>query len=113
MPEVRGGLVGGHFGDGPPGGHREHDVTLTLSGSPAGRGSYTLRSGTCSEEADWTLDHPQTSTSVQVWLLRDGRTARCIPGADNIMLHVAGGTVAKPVLSTTGPNGTGWLLTRQ
>ncbi|WP_406179263.1 hypothetical protein [Streptomyces sp. NBC_01006] len=92
---------------------REHDVTLTLSGSPGGRGSYTLRSATCSEEADWSLRNPQMSTSVQVWLLRDSMTTRCIPGPDNIRLYVAGGTVAKPVLSTTGPNGTAWFLTRQ
>ncbi|MFE5560175.1 hypothetical protein [Streptomyces sp. NPDC056544] len=91
----------------------ERDVILTLSGSPGGRGSYTLRSATCSEEADWTLDYPQMSTSVQVWLLRGSGTARCIPGPDNVMLHVAGGTVAKPVLSATGPNGTVWFLARQ
>ncbi|MFD7912554.1 hypothetical protein ACFV30_17790 [Streptomyces sp. NPDC059752] len=53
------------------------------------------------------------STSVPVWLLRGGGTARCVPGPDNVMLHVAGGAVAKPVLSAAGPNGTVWFLARQ
>ncbi|WP_406086141.1 hypothetical protein [Streptomyces virginiae] len=93
--------------------NHEHGVTLTMSSSSGGRSSYTLTSGTCSEEADWTLDHPQMSTSVQAWLLRDSGTTRCIPGPDSIRLRVVGGTVAKPVLSTNGPSGVSWVLTRQ
>ncbi|MGW3325426.1 hypothetical protein [Streptomyces virginiae] len=93
--------------------NHEHGVTLTLSGSSNGRSSYTLTSGTCSEAADWTLDYPQMSTSVQVWLLRDSGTTRCIPGPDSLLLHVVGGTVAKPVLRTPGPSGVSWLLTRE
>ncbi len=89
---------------------RDHDVTLTLSDPPDGRSSYTLNSPTCSETGDWTLDHPQMTTSVQVWLLRDNGATRCIPGSDSIRLHVVGGTATRPVLS---PNGTAWLLTRQ
>lgn len=93
--------------------NHEHGVTLTLSSSSGGPSSYTLTSGTCSEAADWTLDYPQMSTSVQVWLLRDSGTTRCIPGPDSIRLYVVGGTVARPVLSTNGPSGVSWHLTRE
>ncbi|MGW6576128.1 hypothetical protein ACWGAN_28705 [Streptomyces sp. NPDC054945] len=88
----------------------EQGVTLTLSGPPDGPSSYTLESATCSETGDWTLDHPQMTTSVQVWLLREKGAARCLPGSDSLRLLVVGGTATRPVLS---PNGTAWLLTRQ
>ncbi|WP_314251269.1 hypothetical protein [Streptomyces sp. DSM 40907] len=93
--------------------NHEHGVTLTMSSSPGGRSSYTVESAMCSEAADWTLDYPQMSTSVHVRPPRDSGTTRCIPGPDSIVLHVVGGTVAKPVLSTNGPSGVSWLLTRQ
>ncbi|MER7826026.1 hypothetical protein ABTX85_26090 [Streptomyces sp. NPDC096097] len=91
----------------------EQGVTLTLSDPPDGPSSYTLESATCSETADWTLDHPQMTTSVQPWLLREKGAARCLPGPDSLRLLVVGGTVAEPVLGTAGPNGVFWFLTRQ
>ncbi|KPI23494.1 hypothetical protein OV450_7416 [Actinobacteria bacterium OV450] len=93
--------------------NHEHGVTLTMSSPPDGQSSYTLTSGTCSEAANWTLDYPQMSTSARVRLLRDSGTTRCLPGPDSIVLYIVGGTVAKPVLSTGGPTGVTWLLTRQ
>ncbi|MBT2451370.1 hypothetical protein J7F03_30740 [Streptomyces sp. ISL-43] len=89
----------------------EHDLTLTLTGAPYGQGGrYTLRWGACSEEAAWSLDSPQMTTSVQVWLDRDEVT-HCLPASD-VEIRVAGGTVADPVLGLTGPDRTDWLLTR-
>lgn len=90
---------------------RPHELTLTLTGASHGQGHYTLRWGACSEEATWSLDYPHMTTSVQVWLHRDVATA-CLPGPEDVMLRVAGGTVAAPVLDFTGPDGTTWLLTK-
>lgn len=78
---------------------REHDLTLKLTDGDYGEGSrghYTLHRQACSENADWNLDHPQMTTSVQVWLIRDRITTPCLPGTGDIMLRVAGGTVASP-----------------
>ncbi|MGW6704945.1 hypothetical protein ACWGDE_08640 [Streptomyces sp. NPDC054956] len=89
------------------------DLTLTLTDGAHGQGGkYTLRSGECTEEATWNLDYPQMTTSVQVWL-NQGEATHCLPGGTQVMVRVAGGTVAAPVLSLPGPDGTAWLLTRQ
>ncbi|MFE9484726.1 hypothetical protein ACFYNM_39870 [Streptomyces spororaveus] len=88
------------------------DLTLTLTGGQDG-GQYTLRWGTCTEQSDWTLDYPQMTTSVQVWLIREtGATSTCLPGTKNIMLRVSGGTAAAPTLALPGPDGKTWTLTR-
>ncbi|MFI1645808.1 hypothetical protein ACH4XT_02545 [Streptomyces avidinii] len=87
------------------------DLTLTLTDKPLGGGHYTLRWGGCSEEDSWVLDYPQMTTSVRVRLLRDA-TTKCLPGDRTPLLHVAGGTVAAPILNFRGPDGTRWTLTR-
>ncbi|WP_405440946.1 hypothetical protein OG373_27385 [Streptomyces avidinii] len=89
-----------------------HDLTLTLTDSRLGDGQYTLQREGCSEEGSWTLDNPAVTTSVKARLHQDTATTACLPGTNSVMLYIAGGTVAAPILDLRGPDGTRWTLTR-
>ncbi|MFJ3206136.1 hypothetical protein [Streptomyces sp. NPDC086989] len=70
-------------------------------------GEYTLRVGTCTEQGRWVFDYPQMSTSVQLWLHREGALA-CIPGGPATQVHIVDGNRAAPVIALPG-----LLLTKQ
>ncbi|MGW2275154.1 hypothetical protein [Streptomyces yangpuensis] len=82
-------------------------LTLTEETAPGQGGRYTLRMGTCTEEGTWAFDYPQMSTSVQVWLHREGAIA-CIQGHPETQVHIVGGDRAAPVMGLAG-----LLLTKQ
>ncbi|MFF8271839.1 hypothetical protein ACF059_31360 [Streptomyces sp. NPDC016562] len=82
-------------------------LTLTEQTAPGQGGQYTLRVGTCTEEGRWVLDYPQMSTSVQMWLHREGALA-CIPGGPETWVRIVGGNQAAPVIALPG-----LLLTKQ
>ncbi|MFK0256184.1 hypothetical protein [Streptomyces sp. NPDC090445] len=87
---------------------RQGAASLTMN---AGDGHYTLQVGTCTEEGEWHLDHPQMSTSVHVWLRREGAT--CLGGPPQVRLPVAEGMLAIPLVVIPGPDGTELLLTKR
>ncbi|MEU4359796.1 hypothetical protein [Streptomyces virginiae] len=82
-------------------------ASLTLTEEPGQGGQYTLRIGTCTEQGRWAFDYPQMSTSVQVWLHREGAIA-CIPGRPEAQVHIVGGDRRAPVIAIFG-----LLLTKQ
>ncbi|MFD5620980.1 hypothetical protein [Streptomyces yangpuensis] len=82
-------------------------LTLTEETAPGQGGQYTLRMGACTEQGSWVFDYPQMSTSVQVWLHREGATA-CIPGNPATQVHIVGGDRVAPVMALAG-----LLLTKQ
>ncbi|MEU2390396.1 hypothetical protein [Streptomyces sp. NPDC007369] len=90
-----------------------HDAASLTMTDPTGSGGgqYTLRVGMCTEEGEWRLDYPQMTTSVQVWLRREGN--RCLGGPTQVQLPVVGGTEAAPVVGIPGPDGTELLLTKR
>ncbi|MFI8393091.1 hypothetical protein [Streptomyces sp. NPDC085540] len=79
------------------------DVSLTLTDptQPGQGAQYTLRIGTCTEQGSWAFDYPQMSTSVQLWLHREGALA-CIPGDPATRVHLVGGNRKNPVITLTG-----------
>ncbi|MFE1875416.1 hypothetical protein ACFW9N_31830 [Streptomyces sp. NPDC059496] len=87
-------------------------LTLTLTDSRLGDGQYALEREGCSEKGSWTLDNPPMATSVKARLHQDTTTTACLPGTNSVVLYIAGGTVAAPILDLRGPDGTRWTLTR-
>ncbi|MFB7462245.1 hypothetical protein ACFCZ1_01850 [Streptomyces sp. NPDC056224] len=87
----------------------EDAASLTLTGQTnSGQGGqYTLRVGTCTEQGSWVFHYPQMSTSVQMWLHREGALA-CIPGGPQTQVHIVDGNRAAPVITLPG-----LLLTKQ
>ncbi|WP_405419443.1 hypothetical protein [Streptomyces erythrochromogenes] len=81
-------------------------ASLTLTETGQG-GRYTLRVGTCTEQGRWVFDYPQMSTSVQMWLHREG-TLSCVPTAPETWVRIVGGNRAAPVIALPG-----LLLTKQ
>ncbi|MFE9466742.1 hypothetical protein ACFYNW_24290 [Streptomyces virginiae] len=82
-------------------------LTLGEQTAPGQGGQYTLRVGTCTEQGSWVFDYPQMSTSVQMWLHREGALA-CIPGGPETWVRIVGGNQAAPVIALPG-----LLLTKQ
>ncbi|MFD7786881.1 hypothetical protein ACFV4Q_27900 [Streptomyces nojiriensis] len=89
-----------------------NDLTLTLTDSRLGDGQYTLQREGCTENGSWTLDNPPMATDFKARLHQDTATTACLPGTNSVILYIAGGTVAAPILDLRGPDGMRWTLTR-
>ncbi|MGW4509857.1 hypothetical protein ACWENO_34985 [Streptomyces sp. NPDC004436] len=76
-------------------------LTLTEQTATGQGGRYTLQVGTCTEQGRWAFDYPQMSTSVQMWLHREGELS-CVPTAPDTWVRIVGGTRAAPVIALPG-----------